>query len=343
MRKVIIASTRKNAGKTGLIVGLAKALGKSFGYMKPFGDRMLYRKKRLWDYDAALVTNVFGLQDSPEEMSIGFDHSKLRYMYDEAGMKTKLVEMAEHIGKGKEILFVESGRDLVYGVSVNLDAISLAKQLSAKLLLVVSGNDDTIVEDTVFFKDYIDASGVDFGGILINKVQDTEDFSNTNLEGIKDLGVNILGVLPYKKDLTHLSVEHMAEALFAKVVAGEAGLTNSIKTILVGAMSVDVIRRNPLFEREKKLIITSGDRSDMILAALESDTSAVILTNNILPPPNIIAKAAERNIPMLLVPLDTFQAAKQVDDMEPLLTKNDTEKVALLERLVRENVKLDQI
>ena len=68
----------------------AKPLGNKFGYLKPFGDRLIYRKKRLWDYDSALITNIFGLEQSSEDMTIGFEHSKLRYMYDEARTKNKL-------------------------------------------------------------------------------------------------------------------------------------------------------------------------------------------------------------------------------------------------------------
>ena len=55
MRRLVLASMREAAGKTSLIVGLGKAIEKPFGYMKPFGDRLLYRKKRLWDYDSALI------------------------------------------------------------------------------------------------------------------------------------------------------------------------------------------------------------------------------------------------------------------------------------------------
>jgi BioD-like phosphotransacetylase family protein len=52
MKTIVVGSTHKSAGKTSLIVGLAKAVGSSCGYIKPLGDRLLYRKKRLWDYDA---------------------------------------------------------------------------------------------------------------------------------------------------------------------------------------------------------------------------------------------------------------------------------------------------
>ena len=50
------------------------------------------------------------------------------------------------------------------------------------------------------------------------------------------------------------------------------------------------------------LVITSGDRSDMLLASFEDKcTSAVVLTNNNLPPPNLLAKADEKKIPVLLL------------------------------------------
>ncbi|MDY0045255.1 MAG: AAA family ATPase, partial [Syntrophales bacterium] len=83
MHKTVVASIRKNAGKTSLIVGLAKCLEKEFLYLKPYGDKLYYRKKLLWDYDAALITSIFDLSRNPENMSIGFDHSKVRYKYDE--------------------------------------------------------------------------------------------------------------------------------------------------------------------------------------------------------------------------------------------------------------------
>jgi len=56
MKSLIVASTREDAGKTSTIIALARILNKRFGYLKPLGDRFLYRKKRLWDYDASLLT-----------------------------------------------------------------------------------------------------------------------------------------------------------------------------------------------------------------------------------------------------------------------------------------------
>ena len=93
-----------------------------------------------------------------------------------------------------------------------------------------------------------------------------------------------------------------------------------------------------LFRSEHKLVITGGDRSDLILAAIESSTSGIILTNNILPSSNIISRAAERNIPLLLVPFDTYQTASQIESIDPLLVKDDTRKMEVLAQLVKEHI-----
>jgi uncharacterized protein len=342
MNKWVMASMRRSAGKTSVIVGIAAALNKKMAYIKPFGERMLYRKKRLWDYDSALITNLFGLKEDPVDMSIGFDHSKLRYMYDQEGTQKKLLETVANIGKDKEILFVEGGRDLSYGMSVYLDTLSLAKYLGSRLVMVVSGEEDTILDDVLFLKKHVDLAGVNLSGVIVNKVQNLEDFQNTHLPVIQKLGVRVLGVIPYQSDLTYFSVYYLADRLFAKVITGEGGLKKVIKNIVIGAWSANIFLQNPLFKKENKLVITGGDRTDMILAALEGDTSGIILTNNILPPSNIISKASEKNIPLLMVFSDTYQTAKQIESLEPLLTREDTEKVELLKQMVENHVQLGE-
>ena len=343
MEKVIIASMRESAGKSGVIVGLIKALGKKIGYVKPFGDRLLYRKKRLWDYDAALITDIFGLKEDPEEMSVGFDFSKLRYMYDTESIEVKLQDVISDIGKEKDVVFIEAGKDIGYGTSVHLDAFSLTQYIQGKLLIVISGDDDRILDDIGFLKKYLHIIDISFGGVIINKVHDVQDFKDVHIPRITDMGIKVAGVIPYCDELTHFSVNYLAERLLAKVLTGEGGLTNIVKNIVVGAMSTSTALRYPPFLKRNKVIITGGDRTDMILASLETHTAGIILTGNILPPQNIISKASESNIPLLLVPSDTYQTAKQIDNLEPLLTKDDADKIALWGKLVREHVNIKDI
>ncbi len=343
MDTIIIASLKDGVGKTSMIVGLGKALKKDFGYLKPFGERVLYRKKRLLDYDSALIKNLFDLDEDPEDMSIGFDHSKLRYMYNESTIIQKLEEMKDSIDPKKELLIIEAGKDMMYGSSVNLDAFSICRYTKGSLIFVISGDDDSIIDDLTFIKDHLNMPGVNFNGVIINKVKDVEDFMDIYSEKIENLGIKVIGVIPFQKDLTYLSIGYISDFLFAKVLAGEENFSNKVKEIYIGAMSGDAALKNPLFSKENKLIITSGDREDMCLAAIESETAGIILTNNILPSSNIIGQAEKNGIPLLLVPGDTFHTAKQVDDMEHLITKDDSEKVDLLERLITENIDMDAI
>jgi uncharacterized protein len=336
MKSLIIGSVAEGAGKTSFVVGLAKALNIKFGYLKPLGDRLVYRKKRLWDYDSALMVNIFGLEQSSEDMTIGFEHAKLRYMYDEAGTKGKLLELAQKLD-GNQALLVEGGKDLTYGSSVRLDTISLARNLNAKLILIMSGDEGTVHDQITFTKKYVDMAGIDFA-VVINKVSNLEDYKNTHLQDIKDMGIKVLGILPYEHELTYFSTGFLAEKLQARVIAGETGLNQRVKHVFVGAMSGDVAARGPLFKKESKLVITGGDRSDMIVAAMEGSTAGIILTNNIIPPQNLISKAQDRNIPMLLVPFDTFETARQIDHMAPLLTKDDSNRIELLTKLISQHI-----
>lgn len=340
MNKLIIAASRQGSGKTGIIVGIGKAANKKVGYLKPFGNKLRYDKKRLWDYDAALMKNIFGLKEEPEELTIGFEHARLKYAYDAKTTRDKVIAEMAKIETGKELIFIEGGSNLTYGASVHLDVISLADYTKGKLVIVITGSEYDIMDDILFIKKYIVTKHINFGGVIINMVADVEDFKNTHLEEITEMGIKVLGVVPYEQELSYLPVELLSDSLLARVLTDHNKLSGMIKTIFIGAMSATAAQQNLLFKKEKKLVITSGDRSDMILAALESDTSCVVLTNNLLPSANIISKATEVNIPLLLVPWDTYDTVMRIHNVEPLLTKKDTEKIERLTQIVTKHIDL---
>lgn len=343
MKNIVVTSFRKDAGKTSLIVGLAKNSELKIGYLKPFGDRLLYRKKRLWDFDAAVCTTAMGTEESPETMSIGFDHSKLRFMYDQESIADKVKEIAEVNSKDKDLMLIESGSELTRGLSVNLDALSLCRYLDAELLVVMSGTADQVSDDAYSLKWILDQSPVKLAGVVINKVKDVEDFKTAYMEHFETLELPVLGLVPYNEALTHPSMQFLADLFFAKVLAGDKGMKNIYRDVAVGAMSADAVLRVQRFNKPDKLVITSGDRSDMILAALDTKSAGIILTNNIMPPPNIIAKASASGTPLLLVPQNTFEAAKKVDDLVPLLSKDDDDKMDILTQLVGNNVDTESL
>lgn len=342
MEKLVVTSMRQGAGKTSAIIGIAKALNMKIGYMKPFGERLLYRKKRLWDYDAGLIAGIFGLEENVEDMSIGFHHSKLLYMLDEEMTKQKLQELLAKVGNKKDFVFIEAGKDISYGASVYLDAISLARYLDAGLLVVASG-EETALDDIAFLQKRVQLEKVKLLGIIINKVTNIAEFTDIYLDKIKQSGVNVLGIIPYYKELPFFSVSYLVDRLFAKVIAGENCLHRVVKNIFIGSASASAALKNPLFQAEDKIVITSGDRGDMIVAAVDSNSAAIVLTNNILPPPNLIAKAEKMGVPLLLVSLDSYQVAKEMDNLESLPTKDDKDKIALIEQMIMTHVNIKEL
>ena len=183
MEKVVVASVSTGAGKTSVIVGLARSLKRSFGYLKPFGDRLVYREKKVWDFDADLLTALMGVRKDPEDLTIGFEHAKLRYMYDGEGRRKRLQEMVSQ-AQG-EILFVEGGKSLRYGVSLGLDAISVAKDIGAELVIVISGNEDVMMDDAVFVKKYLEQPFTRIENIwdetVKKQMEDDQKFHQTSL------------------------------------------------------------------------------------------------------------------------------------------------------------------
>ncbi len=78
----------------------------------------------------------------------------------------------------------------------------------------------------------------------------------------------------------------------------------------------------------------------MILAALETHCVGIVLTNNILPQPNIISIASEKEVPLLLVHSDTHKAAKKIGQMVPLVNSFDEQKIKILEDSIRNHTNL---
>ncbi len=334
MKKLLIASMEENAGKTSIILGLAKTLKKSSSYMKPFGDRMRYHEKKLWDYDSQLVGATLEQDLDPKKVTLGFEHTKLKYMYDEESTKEKLNEMCQDLGKGKDLLFIEGGKTLTYGASINLSSLRIAKHIDAQLIVVVTGGPDKVLDDLTFLKNNIIESGVNFAGVIINKVRDLDLFDSTVMDEIAKLEIEVLGILPYKKELSSLTMQQIADHVSSTVIAGKDRMDRKIDQIYIGSMSLNEVLKKQYLQVDDKLIIASGDRSDIILAALDTNVAGIVLTNNIVPPPNVISRAVEHNTPLLLVSRDTHLVAKDIDALEPLIDVGDSEKIACITKIV---------
>ena len=168
MKKIVVSSIRSNAGKTSIIAGIISSVkDKKFAYAKPLGDRLIYRRKKSWDYDASFIINLLErkgeLERHYENITLGFDHSKLRYMYDQEGIKKALSDIVTDIGGGNDVLIMEGGKDFSCGAYLNLDPVSIAKYIDGTLVIVVSGDNDSVIDDIKFIEKYMKIIDANFG------------------------------------------------------------------------------------------------------------------------------------------------------------------------------------
>jgi len=327
MNRIVMASVKPRAGKTTAAIGIAKKIGKKIGYMKPLGDNQIYKKKRLVDYDAALFREIFEIENEVDELTLGFHHSKVIHSFPD--VKKELTERFEHLSSGKDFFVIEGGENLVRGISMGLDSLSVASHLGADILLVLSGDIYDMRDSLLFAVRAAEGKNVNIAGVVMDRVEDTGKVADE----IKSMGIPLIGNLPYIKELDVMKVGYIADKLFARVVAGNGGLENHVENILVAALSVPEILRHPDFKKENKLIITGGDRSDVIAASIKDErTSCVILTNNIIPPSNILAMADRSNIPLLSIRADTYTATKKVEDIESIILPDEKEKIKSIEK-----------
>ena len=75
-----------------------------------------------------------------------------------------------------------------------------------------------------------------------------------------------------------------------------------------------IVRNYSRFRKQtNKAVITSGDRADIQLAALETSTTCLILTGNLRPSPLIVKQADEFDVAVLLVRSNTLETVEAVE------------------------------
>ena len=143
-------------------------------------------------------------------------------------------------------------------------------------------------------------------------------------------------VLPDQASLGMPTVGEIRQALGAECLSGEGdGMNRVVANYKVGAMGVASF----LGEMEEgSLIITPGDRADIVLACLAADASTefprvagLLLTGRIQPTPNferLLEGLPRSKVPMLSVPADTFSTALEVNRIGATILPGDDRKIA---------------
>jgi hypothetical protein len=338
VKRVYFAAVEEKAGKTALILGLAGFLNGRVHYLKPVGCANTYRGGRPFDRDGEVAAEVLGLE-TPEALVplVASDYPRYWRPPEDAWER-----IARAMTLEADWLLIEGrewfGRGLLSGLS---DA-EIARKLGAPLVLVGQYDGEASV-DRVLRAARI--AGGELGGVIFNAVSVETGLPEVRsfvVPALEDRGVPVLGIVPFERRLRAVTLAEVTEALGGEVLV-EGDLVAEVERFLVGAMSGDAALRYLRRIPGKLAVVTGGDRADIQSAALSCErVKGLILTGSLRPERPVLARAVERNVPVILVPQDTMTAAETAEGLvgrAPVRGKH----LETLRDLVRESVDLERL
>ena len=354
--RVFIAATRQNDGKTTTSLGLISALQKKFprvGYIKPVGQRFVEIEEQKIDEDTVLMDAVYQLDCplvdmSPIAVEPDFTRKYLQSSNNEALVR-KIQKAFDRVAWEKDFVLCEGSGHAGVGSVFDLSNAQVAKILGAKVIIVSQGGigkpiDEVCLNQALFQKEGVEIIGVILNKVLGDKVDYVADFAR---RGLKRKGLDLLGVLPYEPILENPSVDLIREELRAELLNSPSALHTLVGDVIVGAMSAQNAMK---FFQPGVLLITPGDREDIVLAACtaidaqsKEKMAGIVLTGGLRPPESILKIIRTMPIPVLLAQADSYQVASKVHNLIVKTRPSDSAKISLIRDIVAKNVNLKKI
>ncbi|WP_158976662.1 phosphate acetyltransferase [Cellulophaga sp. L1A9] len=338
-KAIYIATTEPNSGKSIVSLGLMHILlGKTakVGYFRPIVDDF---KNGVVDNHIKTVLSHFEVDIKPED-AYAFTRSEvlqLKNQDKDDEIISHIIHKFKAIEDRFDFVLVEgtdfSGEGAIIEWDIN---VLVAKNLGIPAVIITSGAGKTLEElvgNLYMAFDSFREKGVEVLLTVANKVQPE------NLELVvaalkKKLPEKVLiGAIPENPTLGNPTVKEIANELDAKILFGEDYLNNQANGFSVGAMQL----RNYLTHLKKdSLVITPGDRADIILGALQANISTnypnlsgIVLTGGLIPEDSIIKliEGLSDIIPIISVNQGTFAVTNKIGAIKPKIYADNTEKI----------------
>ena len=335
-----IATIEPRSGKSLLSLGLMDALLSRMAKVAYYRPIINEGKKSKVDNHLQLILQTFNLKVDYEN---AYSYTKQQMIQlVNLGKKGEVIDtiMNDYKKLEEEFDFVlVEGSDFEDEVSVFEFEINLqiAKNLGLPVLINASGDnasEDLIQNLEMAYRSFV-GKEVGVMAIVTNKIQ--EKNRATIYEGIKKFAAPAVQIfaIPVNESLSNPSVREVVDAINGKVLFGEHLLDGIVGSFSVGAMQL----RNYLTNiGPDNLVITPGDRADIILGVLQAHKSAsyprmvgIVLTGGLLPEESIIRliKGLDDIIPIISVEENTFKAANKIGRINCKIRPGDQIKIQL--------------
>jgi hypothetical protein len=259
----------------------------------------------------------------------------------------------ERVARDKDVVLVEGTGHAGVGAVVGLSNAVVAAMLNAPVIIVSEGGVGRPIDEIVLNQALFERHGVRVLGAVVNKVNvaDHPDLPAVLARGLDQHGVPLLGCIPFSEQLANPSLELVSMHLDGELLAGEARPGRTIGQVAIGAMRAE---HAVPFLRDRTLLITPGDRDDMLAAALEANRAAaaerrsprvagLVLTGGFRPAASQLEELRAAGLFTLLVEGDTYSAAQDVHDILVKTHAGDTDKIATIIDLVGRALDVDAL
>ena len=349
-RRIFVAATRMNDGKTTTCLGLTAALqsmGLHVGYIKPIAQRIVQSGDDQVDEDTLLIEGLFNLDIPISAMSpvaIGPEFTKNYLENPEVigpQLKDRICRAFDRAAYGKDIVVVEGSGHAGVGSVFGSSNADNARVLRSKALIVAAGGIGKPIDEVALNKALFDKAGVEVVGVILNKVlpdkvEFIRDFAG---RGLRKLGVPLLGVVPLQETLVYPNLDQVADETRARWIHQPTGLRR-VRRVVIGAMSAR--RALEYLKINGTLVIVPGDREDLLEAFIENDgaksLAGVLLSNGLLPNEGIIKRLTEAGIPIAAVEAESFAVTARINNMSVKTMRQDADKIPIIEKMIRESV-----
>ena len=330
MRSLYLGSVVEKSGKSMVTLGLAKNFQGQVGFFKPFKERLMREGDRVIEQAAYFMRHVLNL-DKPEELLFPSAYDVFR-----AARMDEVKAAYKKASCDCEMMLIEGTREVTTGYLNDVSGLAIAEATGSDLVLISTPETAALDKIAMLYK-LSEKYKIKVKGVILNK---TDDLSVANF--LESKGIKVLGCVPHIPEMTYFTVKEVAEALSANVLVGEGHMDRVVEGVFIGAMTMETALKY-MRRHRRKAIITGGDRSDIQLAALSTDTSCLILTGGMYPANQVVSKAYEKGIPILVTRYDTLATSEMVEHLIARIEPQDAEKVRLVEKAVADNVDLDKV
>ena len=340
-KAIYIATVESDSGKSLISLGLLRMMltkSTKVGYFRPIINEF---DNNGYDEHTNTAINFFNL-DTNYKDCFAYKQSEVVALLSEGKedeVIQKVIEKYKKLEVNYDYVLVEgtdfSGEGGIIELDINL---MIAKNLNIPALIVGSGNGkkkkDFINTMQLSYNSFI-SKEVDVIGIVANKIEEDEvDYIREEL--IKSFPEQLqIDIIPKIDFLAFPTVKEVVQALKGRVLFGAQFLDNAIGSYSTGAMQL----RNYLTRiKENALVITPGDRADIILGALQANASknypkiaGIILTGTIIPEESILKliEGVQSTVPIVSVDGGTFGISNKIGAVKSKIYATHNKKILL--------------